>query len=109
MDIIKQFGQTVRSLRREKKLTQEELGELANLHFSYIGSIERGERNISLTNIYKICHALDFSVAEIFMMIETPSVIQEDFLSYIINFSRQDQDFFKELISLLQKWRVDSR
>lgn len=56
--LIKQFGETVRSLRVAKGLSQEKLAELADLHRTYIGSIERGERNVSLENVEKIATAL---------------------------------------------------
>lgn len=108
MDIIKQFGQIIRDLRKEKGLTQEELGELADLHFSYIGGIERGERNISLLNIYKLCNALEISMAEVFQKIDNFSFVKEDFLSYFINIPQKDRKFFKDLINYLQEWKTNS-
>ncbi|MBI3236863.1 MAG: helix-turn-helix transcriptional regulator [Chlamydiales bacterium] len=45
------FGQNVRTLRHRMGLTIEELAEAAGLHHNYIGSVERGERNIALENI----------------------------------------------------------
>ena len=59
MDILRSFGDRVRSLRKEKSISQEKLAELAELHRTYVGSVERGERNISLINIKKIAKALD--------------------------------------------------
>ena len=58
------FGNKVRALRNEKRLSQEKLAELANLHRTYIGAVERGERNISLINITKIADALNISLKE---------------------------------------------
>lgn len=52
------FGLKVKSLRLEKKLSQEDLAELCALHRTYIGSVERGQRNVSLVNIVKIASAL---------------------------------------------------
>jgi len=54
----KTFGDNMRSLRKQKGLSQEALADLAGLHRTYIGSIERGEQNISLDNINKIAKAL---------------------------------------------------
>ena len=54
----KKFGQRVRQLRLAQHLTQESLAELAGLHPSYVGGIERGERNIGFDNLIKIARAL---------------------------------------------------
>ena len=53
-DILKKFGRKVRELRQMKKISQEELAFKAEMHRTYIGGIERGERNVSLINIIKI-------------------------------------------------------
>lgn len=52
------FGKRVRELRLAKGLTQEELAERAGLHPTYIGGIERGERNLGLDNLLKLARAL---------------------------------------------------
>ena len=56
--IRKAFGLKVRMRRHEMDMTQEELAEKADLHPTYIGSVERGERNIALENIVTIAKAL---------------------------------------------------
>ena len=60
-----QFGETVREMRLALDLSQEMLAELTGLHRTYIGSVERGERNIRLQNIVSIAHALQVSPAEL--------------------------------------------
>lgn len=57
--ILKQFGKEVSKRRKEKKISQEKLAELADLHRTYIGAVERGEKNISIINIFKIAQALN--------------------------------------------------
>ena len=57
--VLIQFGENVRKLRIEKGLSQEQLAHLANVHRTYIGMIERAEKNITLINIEKIANALN--------------------------------------------------
>ncbi len=64
--ILDQFGEKVRELRLKQGLSQEELGDKAKLHRTYIGMIERGEKNITLENIEKIAKALGFPVSKFF-------------------------------------------
>lgn len=64
-DILDVFGANVQRIRKEKGLSQEALAELANFHRTYIGMIERSERNITLRNIEKIAKALDVDIKEL--------------------------------------------
>jgi transcriptional regulator with XRE-family HTH domain len=64
--ILIKFGERVREIRKEKGLSQEELAHKANLHRTYIGMIERAEKNITLVNIEKITNALEISIKDIF-------------------------------------------
>lgn len=65
-EILIKFGQRVRELRKERKLSQEKLSFKANLHRTYIGMIERAEKNITLVNIEKIAKALEVEIIELF-------------------------------------------
>jgi transcriptional regulator with XRE-family HTH domain len=56
--ILKKFGEMVRSERMRLGISQERLGQLAKVHRTYIGMIERAEKNITLTNMEKIARAL---------------------------------------------------
>lgn len=60
------FGNRVREIRKEKGLSQEALASLAEIDRSYMGHIERGEKNITLTKIYQISEALNVGLAELF-------------------------------------------
>lgn len=60
------FGQRIRTLRQNRGLSQERLAELAAVHRTYVSSLERGERNVGLDNIYAIAEALGVSPAELF-------------------------------------------
>lgn len=63
--VLKEFGDRVRSMRSERNLSQEQLAELADLDRTYISGVERGIRNISLINISAIATALNVPVAEL--------------------------------------------
>lgn len=60
------LGARVRELRKARSLTQEVLADQVDLHVTYVGGIERGERNPSLVNIARIASALNVSLAELF-------------------------------------------
>ena len=64
--IQRKFGDRVREIRKQKGLSQESLALACDLDRSYIGGVERGERNISLINIYKIAEALGVKAKELF-------------------------------------------
>ncbi|MCS6988694.1 MAG: helix-turn-helix domain-containing protein [Chloroherpetonaceae bacterium] len=57
--VLKAFGEKVRSERLKRNLSQEAFAELTGFHRTYIGMIERAERNITLVNVYKIAVALN--------------------------------------------------
>jgi len=57
------FGKRVQSLRHDQKISQEQLAELADLDRTYISSVERGQRNISILNILKIAGALNITAS----------------------------------------------
>lgn len=57
-EVKSKFGARLRQHRLEAGLSQEKLADMASLHRTYIGGIERGERNVSLLNIVKIANAL---------------------------------------------------
>ena len=65
LDISIKFGLKVRELRTTKGLSQEHLAHIANVHRTYIGMIERAEKNITLVNIEKIAKALDVEIVEL--------------------------------------------
>ena len=64
------YGKAVRAIRQDKKISQEELGDLCGLHRTYISDIELGKRNVSLENIDKIAHALQVKKSELFIEVE---------------------------------------
>lgn len=64
--ILLAFGRKVHDFRKERNLSQEQLAEVAGLHRTYIGMIERAEKNITLCNIEKISKALKIDIKDFF-------------------------------------------
>lgn len=63
---LKRLGDRVRERRAAENLTQAELGDRCGLHRTFIGSVERGERNVSVLNLHAIARALRVPVADLF-------------------------------------------
>ncbi len=64
--ILVTFEDKVREIRKQRGISQEELSYKADLHRTYIGMIERAEKNLTLTNIEKIAKALDVDIKSLF-------------------------------------------
>jgi transcriptional regulator with XRE-family HTH domain len=65
-DVRRRFGRAVRERRKKVGVSQEEFADMCGLHRTYMGGIERGERNVSLINIEKIARALKISLWQLF-------------------------------------------
>ena len=64
-NIVDTLAYNVRALRKEKGLSQEELANSCGLHRTYIGSVERGERNVTLSTLEALAEALDVTVIDL--------------------------------------------
>lgn len=76
--LIKEFGEKIRELREKSNLSQEKLSFMTGFHRTYIGMIERGERNISLTNMAVFAKVFEINLSE------------------LLNFSGQETQAFKK-------------
>jgi transcriptional regulator with XRE-family HTH domain len=74
--VQKRFGRRVRELRERAGLSQERFAEVCGLHRTYIGGIERGERNPSLVNVERIANALGITLSRLFEEKEAPRAIR---------------------------------
>ena len=72
--LLAAFGKDLRELRHERLLTIEAVAEAASLHPNYLGSVERGERNVSLFNIWRIAAALDVPSAALLEGLPKPNI-----------------------------------
>jgi transcriptional regulator with XRE-family HTH domain len=68
----REFGTRIRALRKELAMSQEELGEVAGLHRTYIGHLERGEVNPSLINILRVAKALKVDPSNLVSGLKVP-------------------------------------
>jgi transcriptional regulator with XRE-family HTH domain len=64
-EISIKFGEKVRELRTKKGFSQEELAHIADVHRTYIGMVERAEKNITLVNVEKIANALEITISDL--------------------------------------------
>ncbi len=88
MDCIRyEIGNRIKSQRKKNNLSQEKLAELSNLNTSYIGQIERGEKNPSIETIYSISKALKIDISSLF--------------ENIINIDTNDNQYSKAVYSIM--------
>lgn len=63
---LQRLGDRIRKQREARGLTQQQLGDFCELHRTFIGSVERGERNVAILNLRKIAQVLRITLAELF-------------------------------------------
>ncbi|MED4599687.1 helix-turn-helix transcriptional regulator [Paenibacillus validus] len=100
------LGQRIRTLREQYGWTQEQLAERADLHPNYIGQIERGLKNVSLDNIYKLAVGLRMDLSQLFVFEnrELPEPLSQ-IGQMLQHCSEEDLDFLIQHIEHLLKWR----
>lgn len=77
MSIAKIIGERLRAYRIQKGWSQEMLAEKAELHHTYIGQLERGEKNATIESIYKVTTALDIPLSALFENISPSSEVRD--------------------------------
>jgi transcriptional regulator with XRE-family HTH domain len=70
--VLEYFGRKIRAERIKQNLSQEELADLAGVHRTYVGMIERAEKNITLKNIAKLATALGVEISDLFAEYRNP-------------------------------------
>ncbi|MBP7090774.1 MAG: helix-turn-helix transcriptional regulator [Syntrophorhabdaceae bacterium] len=75
-DVKKLIGVRIRQLRKERKLSQEELGYKSDLHYTHIGAIERGEKNWSIDTLVKVAKGLKVTVNDLLVLPSKPDEIK---------------------------------
>lgn len=101
-DYVKLFGERVKYCRKRQGLSQEKLSELCDLHPTYIGQIERGEKNASLDTIMRICKGLKVSPEDLFEKLNYEKEITPSRKAYDL-FMQTPPEKQQTLLELLQK------
>ena len=108
-DIIKILGQRIRNYRTAKNLSQEKLAELSGCHPTYIGQIERGEKNATIESIEKISSALNVSLSKLFELLgyeETTSKnIPLECYELLSSKSKDEQERIYRIIQEIDKYK----
>jgi transcriptional regulator with XRE-family HTH domain len=65
LDLLKKIGINLKTIRESRGLTQNDLGELCELHRNYIGSLEKGQRNLSIKTLEKIANKLEINPTDL--------------------------------------------
>ncbi|RUL47224.1 helix-turn-helix domain-containing protein [Lysinibacillus antri] len=108
-EIVQVVGERIRNFRKERGLSQEELAHQASLHNTYIGQLERGEKNATIESLYKITNALGITLEELFHNTQTGpkanSLEITQIISLLENKSKKDQHTLLQLLELLVNWK----
>ena len=106
-EIAKTIGQRVRNYRLEKGLSQEKLAELSGCHATYIGQVERGEKNATLESIEKIASAMNISLAQLFEKIGENSADSYPMKCYELfaTKSRSEQEHLYKILVEIDRYK----
>lgn len=105
-ELVKRLGERIRRLRKEKGLSQEQLGELATLHTNYIGQVERGEKNLTVETLEKITLGLGISLEQLFRHLDPMSTKDEtgELLELLERHPKQDKALVLSLAKSVFQW-----
>lgn len=109
-DIVKIVGEKIRKFRKERGLSQEELAHQASLHTTYIGQLERGEKNATIESLFKITNALGITLEELFRNTQTGpkanSIETTQIITLLEDKSVKEQRIILGLLELLTNWKA---
>ena len=106
-EIAKTIGQRIRNYRVEKGLSQEKLAELSGCHPTYIGQVERGEKNATLESIAKIASAMNISLAKLFEKVGDSSADSYPMKCYelVASKSKPEQEYLYKMLVEIDKYK----
>ncbi|WAH43255.1 helix-turn-helix domain-containing protein [Alicyclobacillus fastidiosus] len=109
-DVLKTIGMRLRAHRKGRGLTQDEVAELAGMTQSYIGSVERGEQNLTVVSLDKILHAINMKYDELFKSMDvneanTSQYILNEITAKLRYRSLSEQRFVLQFVDNLITWK----
>ena len=108
-DLAKMVGQRIRSYRTQRGLSQEKLAELCGCHPTYIGQLERGEKNATLESIDKIAASLNISLSKLFENLDennkTERNIPLECYEFLLSKSKEDQEQILKILIEMDKYK----
>lgn len=110
-ELVQRLGERLRKLRKQKGLSQEQLGELAGLHTNYIGQIERGEKNLTIQTLERVVSALQVSLEEVFRYID-PAVGEDtlsEITSLLVSRSPEDHEMVLRVVTSVFEWEASKK
>jgi transcriptional regulator with XRE-family HTH domain len=106
------LGRRIHELRKARGWSQEKLGEMADLHPTYIGGIERGERNVSFDNLVRIASAFDLSLSQFFDFQKGGHSARDTLRASVLAMLRKRDEaelrLFLKMIVVVDEWRESS-
>jgi len=110
-DIAKAVGQRIRNYRTQKGLSQEKLAELSGCHPTYIGQLERGEKNATLESIERITSALGISLSKLFEKLDSQKSDTKDIPLACYEFlsakSKDEQEQIYKILLEMDKYKTN--
>ncbi len=100
-------GERIRTLRKERGWSQEELGEKADLHHTYVGAVERGEKNASIDTLDKITAALGIEMVDLFTLVQGQVDVEELRAHVIAEVKESPPGMLKLIAALVQTTRSE--
>ena len=110
-ELAKIIGQRIRSYRTQCGYSQEELAERAGCHSTYIGQLERGEKNATVENLYKVATALDVSLSELLSNLHTETPTQASIpqacYELLLSKTKAEQELLYRILLELDKYKAE--
>ena len=108
-DIAKAIGQRIRNYRNQLGLSQEKLAELSGCHPTYIGQIERGEKNATLESIEKISSALNVPLSKLFEKLDSAGKTERNIplecYEFLSSKTKEEQEQIYRILIEMDKYK----